>query len=76
MNEQTSAKILWTADVIAAYCKMSKKKFYRLVTAGFPACIIDGQWCAHTENIDEYFKFGTRKPAPIKPGEIPEDEEE
>lgn len=60
-NGLESQKILWTADVIAKYLKISKGKFYNLVKAGLPAVIIDGVWCAHADNLEMFFQRGTAK---------------
>lgn len=56
-----SEKILWTAEAIAKYLKISKGKFYNLVKAGLPAVIIDGVWCAHADNLEMFFQRGTAK---------------
>ena len=56
-----SEKILWTAEAIAKYLKISKGKFYNLVKAGLPAVVIDGTWCAHTDNLDVFFQHSTAK---------------
>jgi len=69
---KSSVKILWTVRSICDYCQISKDFFYRLVRAGkFPATIIEGRWCAHMDNIDEFFKCGTKTP----PQNPPEDAE-
>lgn len=60
-NGLESQKILWTAEHIAKYLKISKGKFYNLVKAGLPAVIIDGVWCAHTDNLEMFFQRGTAK---------------
>jgi excisionase family DNA binding protein len=63
-----SCKIIWTATEIAAYLGISKNKFYTLVKSGLPAVVIDGTWCAHTDNLDAFFqqgtKHGTKSPHP------------
>lgn len=63
MVEKNSAKIVWTITRICEYCDISRVTFYRLVRLGkFPATIIEGKWCAHTDNIDEFFRVGTKTP--------------
>jgi hypothetical protein len=56
MPEKQSQKILWTADVISQYLGISKPRFYKLVKSGLPAVIINGSWCAYTDNLEEYFQ--------------------
>jgi hypothetical protein len=58
---EKSNKIIWTADCIASYLGISKNKFYVLVKAGLPAVVIDGTWCAHTDNLDAFFRSNTGK---------------
>lgn len=60
---ENSKKIIWTVRAICEQYEISKDFFYRLVKAGkFPATIIEGRWCAHTDNVDEFFRVVTRKP--------------
>ena len=60
---QKSNKILWTIRQICEYCDISQAFFYRLIRTGkFPATIIEGKWCAHTDNIDKFFQIGTKIP--------------
>ena len=60
-NEPISKNILWTAEAIAKYLGVSRNKFYNLVEIGLPAVVIDGKWCAHTDNLETFFKVGTVK---------------
>lgn len=63
MVEKNNTKVLWTVRAICEHCDISKDFFYRLVKAGkFPATIIEGRWCAHTDNIEEFFRLGTKTP--------------
>lgn len=62
-QQKSNAKVLWTVRAICDYCEISQVLFYRLVKTGkFPAGIIEGKWCAHTDNIDEFFRSVTRTP--------------
>ena len=56
MTELTSKTIIWTSEGIAKYLGTSRSKFYALVKMGLPAAIVQGTWCAHTENLEEFFK--------------------
>ena len=62
MKDLRSMKILWTIDNICDYLDISRPLFYRLVERGLPAVILEGKWCAHAENLDEYFRKGTKNP--------------
>jgi len=69
MAQKTSTKVLWTIRRICDYYEISQALFYRLVKTGkFPATIIEGKWCAHIDNIDEFFRSVTRTP-PKNPDE-------
>ncbi|MFA5387192.1 MAG: helix-turn-helix domain-containing protein [Candidatus Paceibacterota bacterium] len=58
-----SAKIIWAVKGICEYCGISRDTFYRLVRSGkFPAAVIEGKWCAHMDNIDDFFRLGTKTP--------------
>jgi len=62
-QQKSSMKIIWAIRGICEYCNISRDTFYRLIKSGkFPATIIEGKWCAHTDNIDEFFRAGTRTP--------------
>jgi hypothetical protein len=69
--EFVSKNILWTAEAIAKYLGVSRNKFYSLVEMGLPAVVIDGVWCAYTENLEAFIKIGTGKGT----RKIPEDAE-
>lgn len=71
MADCQSKHILWTAAVIAKYLGVSRNKFYTLVQMGLPAVVIDGKWCAHTDNLEAFFRGGTGKPS----RKIPEEAE-
>ena len=66
-----SERIIWGISSICEYVGVGKAVFYRLVRHGLPATVIEGKWCAHTDNLDEFFRKGTLRP----PREIPEDAE-
>jgi len=62
-QQKSVSKIIWTIRGVCDYCDISKALFYRLVNTGkFPATIIEGKWCAHADNIDEFFRSVTRTP--------------
>lgn len=67
MSTTQSNKIIWTADCIASYLGVSRNKFYSLVKAGLPAIVIDGTWCAHTDNLEAFFQKSTGKVMPNIP---------
>ncbi|MBW2598597.1 MAG: helix-turn-helix domain-containing protein [Deltaproteobacteria bacterium] len=63
MTQKSSPNIIWTIDRICDYLQVSRVLFYRLVRHhGLPATIIEGKWCAHTENLENYFRKGTSTP--------------
>lgn len=73
MNGQANTnKILFGIKPITNYLGISKNKFYELLKHGMPAAFFCGQWTAHTENLDGYFRAVTLK---IIKGEIPEEQE-
>jgi len=62
-----SPKIVWAVEGICEYCGISRQTFYRLIkTRRLPATIIEGKWCAHADNLEEFFKSGTRTPPPME----------
>ena len=66
--QKTNKKVIWTLRGICDYCDISQALFYKLVKTGkFPATIIEGKWCAHKDNIEEFFRAITRIP-PKNPG--------
>lgn len=71
MSNCQSKKIIWTADAIAKYLGVSRNKFYNLVKRGCPAIVIDGVWCAHSDNLELWFQRGTGKAT----SNVPEDAE-
>ena len=66
-----SKNIIWGINDICEYTGIGKRVFYRLVRHGFPVAVIEGKWCAHAENLEDFFRRGTLKP----PADIPEDVE-
>lgn len=63
---------LFTISAITSYLGgMSKNTFYRWVKRGMPAIVVDGCWVAHTDNLDDYFRYISK----AKMTEIPEDAE-
>lgn len=62
MADDTSGKILWTAVVIARYLGVSRNTLLDLIkNHGMPCAIIGGKYCAHADNLEEYFRIGTGK---------------
>ena len=45
---------------IAEFLKVSDEKLNRLIKAGLPCKKIADGWCAHTDNIEEFFKEATK----------------
>ncbi|MBN2570301.1 MAG: hypothetical protein JXB42_12805 [Deltaproteobacteria bacterium] len=69
------SKIKWGRDSIAAYAGISVPKLMGLIKKHkFPANYIGGEWCAHTENIDDYFRKVTSQ-LTVDPDVISEDDE-
>lgn len=54
-----SNTILWGVDEICEYVRCpSRHKFDVLMKLGFPAAKVGGQWCAHVDNIEDWFRSG------------------
>jgi len=56
------SKILWGCEEIREYLGISEDRFYKMITAGLPGSKFDGQWCAHTDNLDDYMRKMTKLP--------------
>lgn len=57
-----SLKILKNKDEIKAYLgNISNYAFRKYIKMGMPAIFEDGNWIAHADNIDEFFKKITFK---------------
>jgi len=63
-----SPHIIWTMEALREYIgglsgkAISIARFNKLVERGLPVTIIDGSWCGHAENIEQFMKAGTRTP--------------
>ncbi len=56
-----SQYILTSKEEIKEYCGgISNHLFNKYVKMGLPARFEDNRWCAHTENIDTFFKAYTK----------------
>ena len=71
MMVKPNPKFLKGLGEITTYLGFSKQKFYNYVRKGLPARVEDGEWIAHTDNIDAFLIAFTRGPA----REISEDAE-
>jgi hypothetical protein len=62
-------KVLSTRERVCQYLGISKEVFYALVDEGLPVVKRAGQWFAHVDDIEGYFRFGStdRKPADAPP---------
>ena len=62
-KEMRSKNIIWTIDGICRYLDISRALFYRLVKYHkLPATVIEGKYCAHAENLERFFRDGTKTP--------------
>ena len=63
--------ILIGLEEILTYLRLARHTFYKLVSLGLPAVVINGRWYSHKENLDQFFREVTR----VRMKEIPEDAE-
>lgn len=56
-----SAKILTGKSEIMAYLDFSEPLFNKFLAKGLPVIIEDNRYYAHADNLDDFFKFISRK---------------
>lgn len=66
-----TGRFLQGSKKIMEYLQVSKPVFYKFVSMGMPAVVIDNRWYAHADNLDEFMKAITRNRTSV----IPEDAE-
>ncbi len=64
VGQMTAGKLLRNLEEILEYMGVSEDLFRKFHENGLPARKIDGRWFAHTDNIDEYFRFLTKTTTP------------
>jgi hypothetical protein len=67
-NDKVLPGLLDGKQEISAYLhNASDYKMKKYVKMGMPVVIIDGQWIAHKDNLDDWFKSFTRKKVDVIP---------
>ena len=72
-ERRMSQYILASKEEIKIYLGgISNHLFYKYIKMGLPARFEDNRWCAHTENIDNFFKAYTKVSMSKMLDQIPE----